>query len=268
MTTISAGQNPDLANDLLAKATSTAQESAHVATTIIAPWSNTVTLPGGYISPAGDVFAAVEVRELNGRDEEVLGKITHPGRQFLTVLSLGAVSIGGEPMTESILDGMLVGDRDAVMLGIYKATFGPDIDVPAYCGTCTDYVVHNVNVDTDIPVRRLDSPMDREFEVVGRHTIRCTLPTGVVQKALLNDPDRPMAEITTDLLMHTVLEIDGVPVVTKSQVLDLGVKERREVNMQLLDRSPGPLVKDATGTCTKCNETNEVGVNIGAIFRF
>lgn len=266
MTTVSAATNPDLANDLLAKATSTAPEQPQ-RPTIISPWSNTVALPGGYISPAGDVLTSVEVRELSGRDEEALAKITNPGRQFLTILSRGAVSISGEQMTESILDSMLVGDRDAIMLGIYKATFGPDIDVVNYCENCAEATTHNVNVDDDIPVRKMDNPLDREFEVVGRKTIRCSLPTGVTQKAVLMDPERNMAEMTTDILMNTVMEIDGASVISKTQVQDLGVLDRRKVSEALLEKSPGPQVGEATGTCNKCGTTVVVGVNIGAIFR-
>lgn len=266
MTTISAVQNPDLANELLEKATSRVPEKPQ-GVTILAPWSNTVALPGGYITPAGDVLTSVEVRELSGRDEEVLGKITNPGRQFLTILSRGAVSISGEPITESILDAMLVGDRDAVMLGIYKATFGPDIDVQHFCAECGETTTHNVNVDNDIPVRKLEDPLDREFEIVGRKTIRCALPTGAAQKAVLMDPDRTMAEMTTDILMTTVMEIDGASVISKSQVQDLGVVDRRKVSEALLEKSPGPQVGEAKGTCNSCGTTVVVGVNIGAIFR-
>lgn len=267
MTTVSTFTNPELANDLLSKATS--QQAKEVKRVdIIAPWNNSVTLPGGYITPAGDVFAVAEVRELTGKDEEAIGKATDGGRQFLTILSRGVVAVGGEPATEAILDGMLVGDRDMVMLGIYKATFGPDVVLDVYCSECQKVTDFTVNVDDDIPVKRLDNPQDRDFLVKGRKEIRCYLPTGATQKAILLNPDRPVAEMTTDVLQNSIVEIDGDPVFSKDQVLELGVADRRLVSEQLLSKSPGPQLSEATGHCNACDTSTTVGVNLGAIFRF
>lgn len=267
MSTVHAASNPDLANALLDKATSP-EPAENRGPEILAPWDSRVSLPGGYISPTGELLASVEVRELNGKDEEALGKMKSAVQQYFAILSRGAVSIGGEPVTEDILDGMLVGDRDAVVLGIYKATFGPDIDYPVYCEECGDITVHNVNVDDDIPVRRLDRPMERTFEVKGRrHTMICGLPTGVAQKAALSNLDRSDAEMTSDVLMATIMEIDGAPVVSKSQVLDLGIADRRAVSEELTKKNPGPQVQQSTGTCNSCGGKSKVAVSISDIFR-
>jgi hypothetical protein len=85
--TISAAASPALANQMLNKAlTETPKERTPE---IVSPSDTTVELPGGYINAAGEVIRTAEVRELTGKDEEVISKTNNLGKAILTILQLG-----------------------------------------------------------------------------------------------------------------------------------------------------------------------------------
>jgi hypothetical protein len=83
---------------------------------IVSPSDTTVELPGGYLNAAGEIIRTAEVRELTGKDEELISKTNNLGKAILTILQLGTVKIGNELATDKILDELLVGDRDAIIL--------------------------------------------------------------------------------------------------------------------------------------------------------
>ena len=99
----------------------------------IAPSSNEVALPGGFISPGGALAKYAEVRELNGADEEAISKSGSIGRALNTILQKGLVSIGGEDVKKDDIDDLLAADRDSILLGIRRVTFGETVEYGAVC---------------------------------------------------------------------------------------------------------------------------------------
>jgi hypothetical protein len=116
---VSAVNNAALANDLVQKALTETAPVEHNDVTL--PSETLVDLPGGLIFN-GEVIKTAEVRELNGRDEEAIGRQGASARIWNTILTRAVVSIGNLPASEDLLDKMLVGDRDALLLGIFRAT--------------------------------------------------------------------------------------------------------------------------------------------------
>lgn len=268
--TMKASSNPELANDLISKALneSTAHEKQEVK--IKVPSDNLVTLPGGYINADGEVIKSVEVRELNGRDEEAISKATTVGRMLNTVLTRGVSKIGDEEITERLLDNLLAGDREAILLGVYKVTFGNPAELSGYCRGCEDYKQVEVDLDADVEMKSLENPIaDRKFTVKGKkHEYTVGLPTGVTQKELNNSLDKTVAEMSTILLQNTVLEIDGDMVVSKSAIQNMSVLDRRKVSEAIADKNPGPVFNDITVTCPDCESEVVVPINLGTLFQF
>jgi hypothetical protein len=265
---INAAQNPALANKLIQEASKTTEKPVEVAV-VVSPSETVVTLPGGFLSNSGEVITVVEVRELTGRDEEAIAKSNNIGRVLTTILSRGTVSIGEEPATEEMLDRMFAGDRDAVLLGIYRATFGDDVDLDTYCSGCTDYKTIQINVQDDVEVKRLEDVVSqRLFTVNGKkNTYLCTLPTGKVQKELLINSDKTVAELTTTLLEGTVREINGRTVLSRSQVQEIGIVDRRLIGDALMIRTFGPVLDEVKATCPDCGGEVVAPINLGALFR-
>jgi len=266
--TFNAATNPTLANDLIGKATAD-QNTTPVKAEINPPSDTLVTLPAGYVTPDGEVIKTAEVRELNGKDEEFLSKVTTVGKALNTVLNRAVVSIGSTPVTEKILDSLLAGDRDTLLLGIYRATFGNTAELGALCRGCNDIKVVGIDVNEDIKTKVLVDPADRTFTVQGKKgEFLVTLPTGATQRELTSNPDRTMAELQTVILEHCIMEINGAPVVSKQQVLTLGLVDRRTLLEEITSRNPGPLFENITVTCPDCEGEVEVPISLGALFRF
>lgn len=266
--TINAAANPAMANNLLNQVMNEKIED-DFNPEIKSPLDNMVDLPGGFLTPAGEVLRTAEVRELNGRDEEAISKAPNVGKALSTIIQRGTVSIGDVKAEESVLDRLLAGDLDALLLGIIKATFGVEIDIPSYCGKCEDYKVVTVNLNEDIKFKLLADPInDRVFTVQGKKDVfTVSLPTGITQKALIKNADKTEAEQTTILLEDCVLKINDNPVYSPVQVQSLGMVDRKNIVKEINKRVPGPQFTDITVTCPECEGEVTVSINLGTLFR-
>jgi hypothetical protein len=268
-TTVNASENPNLVNNLVKEAMKE-PETAKKPIEVLLPNENVMALPGGYLTPTGDVIREYEVRELTGRDEEAIARTNSLGKALLTILSKGTVRIGDEKATETLLDNLLVGDRDAIMLSIYRATFGDKAELDGYCNGCNEYKPVTIDVIQDIKVRPLINPIDdRMFEVdckVG--TVILTLPTGKVQKELVNNADKTTSELTSILLENCVVSINGVAVMSKAQIQNLGIQDRKKIGEAIADHAMGPIFEDIVLTCPDCESEVRTPINLGTLFRF
>lgn len=266
--TISAAANPALANNMVNQAL--AEKPVQKEVNIIAPSDTTVTLPGGYLTATGELVTTAEVRELNGTDEEAISKSNTIGKAIITILNRGVVKIGEEKATEKMLDQLLSGDRDMLLLAIFKATFGRTADLDTMCFGCNQSKVVTINIDEDIKVKILTDPInERVFTVDGkRNVFTVQLPTGVAQKEMIFNSDKTVAELNTIMLENTVMKIDNSPVVSKLQVQNLSIVDRRKITEAINKRLIGPQFDDVKVTCPDCESEVIVPVNFGTLFRF
>lgn len=267
-TKISAANNPALANQKIQEVM--AEKPEEVSVTITPPLDTVVTLPGGHLAPTGEVVTEAEVRELNGKDEEEISRANTFGKAILTVLKRGTVRIGDERATDQLLDSLLSGDRDMLLLGIFRATFGNTAHLGAYCSGCNDTKEVDVDVTEDIKVKVLSDPVnDRMFTVKGKkNEYTVILPTGITQKEMLLSTDKTMAELNTLLLEQTVIKINNSPVVSKMQVQNIGLVDRRSIIAALNERLCGPQFEDITLACPDCEGEVRVPISLGSLFRF
>lgn len=267
--TLNAASNPGLANKLAQEATAdtnTAPEPAKIK----APLDVVVDLPGGYISPDGEVYRTAEVKELTGRDEEAIVKANSLSKAMLLTLNRGTVSIGDLKATEDVLDKILAADRDAIMLGIYRATFGDTAELGAFCNGCKDVKTVSVDIAEDIPIVKLNDPLeDRRFKVQGRKSeYTVILPEGKAQRDLATNTEKTTSELDTLLLEYCVVEIDGKTVMGKAQIQNIGLADRRTLLEEVISRNPGPQFDDLSTTCPDCGGEVVVPINLGTLFRF
>ena len=224
----------------------------------------------------GTVRYDVEVQELNGDHEERLVKVRNSGdmaRYVHTLLASGVVTIGGEKATDDLLDDLLVGDREYLVLAIRKATYGPEIEMgPTVCDDCGE-VFDMVVMAKDIEVRPLSS--DRKFEVPlrkgGRATVR--LPNGADQEAYLEDENLTDAERNTILLSRCVLTITdsdgemhsvaGFPSLVRD---GLGIRDRQSILKAINERQPGPRYDEIEHTHDECGGKTKAFVGLVHLF--
>lgn len=266
--TISAAANPALANNLITSAL--AEKPVQEEVKITPPSDTTVNLPGGYLTTTGEIISEAEVRELNGSDEEAIARASNVGKAILTILNRGTVRVGNQKADEKLLDQLLSGDRDMLVLGILKATFGNTVEIGSYCTGCDEVKEVQVDLNTDIKIKALVDPInDRVFTVDGKnHIYTVQLPTGVTQKEMLNNADKTSAELTTIMLENTVIKIDNSPVLSKLQVQNLGLVDRKQISDAINKRLCGPQFDAVKVTCPDCESEVSVPVNFGTLFRF
>lgn len=265
---VNAAENPALANKLVNEATKEVKKQEVAA--IEFPSESVVTLPGGHVTLEGEVITEAEVRELTGKDEEIIARSGSAGKVLTTILNRGTVRIGELDATEELLDQLLAGDRDALLIGIYNATFGSEAEIGAYCNGCEDYKSLLVDVTTDIAVKKLDDPIEsRRFTVKGKkNTYTCALPNGKTQKELLLNGDKTLSELTTILLAGTVREINGRSVLNRAQIQDIGIADRRIIAEAINERTFGPVVDEVEAECPDCGGKVVAPISIGTLFRF
>jgi len=271
-TVFNAANNPQLANQLVQEALATPVEptsQAEVSELKPAPLppDTTVKLTAGLFDLTGDIAMEAEIRELTGVDEEAVARITDMGKSLLAILQRGVVSIGGTKATQEMLDDLLVGDRELLLLAIRRATFGETIELEGPCPDCS--VQQSFMVDLgEVEIKRLENPEDRVFTVEGKAgTFTVTLPSGHIQKKLVSSSDKTGPEMDTMVLKECVTSINDLPVLDIKQIRNLSVQDRRSLISEISKRSPGPQLSEIKKTCTACGSEVPLPLTVADVFR-
>lgn len=272
-TPINAADNPHLAQALIAEALAgDPVKEKPKAPEVDLPFDTHVTLPGGVGVADGSIIRDAEVRELNGLDEEAISRAA-PARVFDTILTRGVASIGGEKPAKGALEALLVGDRDALLLAIRCATYGPTVKYSLVCPECQGEQATTFDLRTDVPVRTLSDTDARLFEVElsGARTALVALPTGAVSKALsANSQPKTQAEINTLVLSTCVREIDEMPIGLDA-IRALSIRDRNTILAELGDRLVGPRLEEVSTPCINADCGIDIPVPLdllGDLFRF
>lgn len=235
-----------------------------------APLPNThVTLPGGFQTLKGVILDA-EVKELNGEDEEFISKSAgSPGKMLSAILQRGVVSVGDQPVSKDLLDALLSGDRDALLLGIRRVTFGDALTLDARCPACGEELEVILSLAADVPVKHLDDgPRSIIMDDLKVGTVVVNLPTGLVQRQIQENPDKTAAEMKTIMLFGCVNSINGQPVITEAQIRRLGMQDRQKIVDAIGEANPGPRLQDVTAACSFCDKEMALPLSLVDMFRF
>ena len=267
MTTINAAENPHLVNKMVSEMLDDShEESVEVVPTELP--DTVVTLSGGYVNPKGEVIRESEVRELNGEDEEYISKTQGTGKFLSAILQRGVVRVGEEKPTAALLDSLLSGDRDDLLLGIRRATFGNTLEVSVTCQHCNEDQDVEIDLTTDVPRRVMDDPRDRFFSLdLKSGRVQVALPTGHAQKKILDAIDKTNAELNTVLLESCVQEINGMPVTGPGPVRSLSIRDREKIIAEISSRVTGPRLGDIVKPCAACEQEMNLPFAMAALFR-
>lgn len=277
MITVDAGSNPGLVNQLIEKNVFNVQEEEEslkaankdLAMEILLPSDGSVELLAGIYNPlSGEVLDSAEVRELDGADEEALSKIKDYGKGLLTILKRGTVSIGGQPATQELLDKLLAGDREYLILKIRQITLGNSISINGACTFCDEEQTFEIDLNEDVKINKLEDKTERLFTIqTSKGLVEFELPTGYVQKKLVDSTNKTAAELDSILLSECITAINGLPIMDKSVVRRLSMKDRREILKKLSDLNPGPELSSTTKSCVACGQEVPIPLALADLFR-
>ena len=233
-----------------------------------APSDTTVTLPGGYVTNSEKVIKTAEVRELNGADEEAISRAGSRAKALNVILQRGLTKVGDEEITKDTLDNLLSGDRDAILIGIRKVTFGETLDLSIRCGSCSEEQDTSINLSTDVPIISLSQSEDRAWTVTTKSgPVVVTLPTGVVQKKLMDNADKTSSEINTLLLSGCILTVNGVPSMGAHTALSLSMSDRTKIIEEIISKNPGPRLGEVKKACKACGEDINLPLSLLDLFQ-
>lgn len=237
---------------------------------IKAPSDSSVTLYQGYLHD-DEWLRDAEVRELTGTDEEALARVIGNWLRFVeTLIQRGTVSVGGRSMSREIGDALLIGDREALVVAIRRATFGDTLEIEGHeCPECR--TKSDLEIDlTSLPEQKAtgDSTtiaLRKGGEVVVRY------PNGADQRAVYSDPDATLAEQNTTLLARCLSSLRGEPlpastVARTAAVRNLGFADRRHILRHLTDTQPGPRLDRIEYTHDACGSVIKLPLTIGDLF--
>lgn len=232
-----------------------------------------VDLPAGWIDQNGVLHRTALVRELNGFDEEALSHFD-PFKniaEFVTeLLCRGVESIGDTHPDKQLIQTLLIGDREALLLGIRRATYGDTVEQKMVCPNCEEDNDITIELSKDVPVKSMDDPLTRVFDVELRHgTAKVRLVNGTVQEAFSAALSKKTpAEINTLMLSKSVVEINGQPVLSPEQVKALSKMDRETLIDFIAEHQPGPDMRDISVPCATCREEMMISLTLGNLFRF
>lgn len=232
--------------------------------------SGQVELPGGWFDPQGNLLTSAVVKELTGHAEEKLSRIDLQANfpLFLQTLTrFGLENIGGHEPTDQMMNDLLIGDREALILGIRIATYGPEVEMHIQCPECRAEEDIAIELDKDIPVDKMAEPEKREYEVELRNGRTAIVhPTTCGIQDLIWDPKKTAAEMKTAALDRCVRTIDGRPVTTE-EIRDLGLADRNALITKLTDLQPGPDFGGVKIPCESCGQEFNILLDLTDLFR-
>ena len=173
-----------------------------------------VTLPGGWWS--GDALhRSAFVRPLTGRDQETLlaaADSTLPERASMLIARCVTRPGPSGHLTEDDADRLTVGDREALMLALRRATFGERLQCVLDCAECGEPMDLDLTVGALLvePAASLAPTYDESIAAPdGCWRLRYRLPTGADQIAIARACASAPERATAVLLGRCVLAAEA-----------------------------------------------------------
>jgi hypothetical protein len=234
------------------------------------PRDSVFTLAAGYVTNDGTWAKTFEVRELTGRDEEALARISDLGRSVTAMISRATVRLGPDKVTDEALDSLVAGDWDTILLAIRTATFGPEVELTPTCNSCRTKYEVTVDITKDLSIRTSNIE-DLTWTVQGKRSVyEVSLYTGATQRKILaqmGEEGRTVAVINTEILYDSISSIDGLPVLGLDDVRDLPIADRRALLESIQERRVGPDLQGVTIKCPTCGNEQPYPLSAAALFQ-
>lgn len=238
---------------------------------IASPESTTVRLMRGLIDPAsGDWQMEAQVREMTGADEEYLARIEAKkdvtyAEYMSALLKRATLSVGTIDVTKNpgALDNLIIGDRDALFLGIIKCTYGVERTFNTRCASCEQKNDVTINIDEDFPYEKPSIDLRKPIPVTLKNgtVINLRLPTGADSAHVASNSTSPAHQSTLMIARCTVWEDGERPANVETWARDLSIVDRNLLVKTLTDLNVGPKIGEVNVHCAHCQEPIRIVVD-------
>ena len=209
------------------------------------------------------------VKELTGEDEEALAALDADGdllyAQYMSaLLKRSVVSVGNTKVTEnpSIIDELILGDRDTLFLATVTATYGDNREYQINCPHCKK--------SNDVLIDLKGFPT-KETKLDAKASISVTLRSGELQEFRLvtggdsqavSKKANSVPEQNTVLIARCALwDNKEKPRDVEKWAKRLGMKDRAVIIDKLLEAQPGPEIKEVEALCAHCEKPFPIALN-------
>lgn len=218
----------------------------------------------------------VELRELTGADEESLARFKTSVDFFNGVIVYGTARIGSQDLTElsfadrqSILAGLLVGEREQLFLHIARVTYGDKKEIEHTCPSCGTQAETVLFISQDIEIPEMENPhtLTYTMKTNSGSILKYRLATGSDQMSIMDKKGASSAEQNTLMISECVTQVDDQPVLDPIEMArNLSMGDRRRLLEELVDKQPSPVL-DLKIDCVSCGFEVIVPLSWGDLFR-
>lgn len=230
-----------------------------------------VDLPVGIFHPVKrEEITEAEVRELNGEDEEFFLRGKNLRERKSRIIERATVRLGDEKPDPSVLMALTTADRETILLGVCRATYGDELELEVSCPSCRAPQTPVINLAEDVEIRKADGPQ-QEFTSSTGSKVLFRWQNGDDEKALgewiEKNRKASKGEVNTRFLGQVLDGIDGNPFFGDDDARALGLKLRSEIVRHLSENHPGPQWGDIPYTCESCGYEAQLEVAFEDLFR-
>lgn len=229
-----------------------------------APEGLIIQLQRGVVDPvSGEWQVEAEIREMTGADEEYLASIQSKDgitySEYMssllrrTVVRVGTLNVSDNP---SVVDTVIIGDRDMLFLGVIKATYGSERLFVSRCPHCSKLNDVSIDLNEDFPVATpsIDLRLPLTKTLRNGATVRLRLPNASDSAYVGKRATSVAAQNTLMLARCSVWDEDNRPADTEEWAKSLGVADRNNLVNALLSVEAGPSMEGVNIQCAHCKE--------------
>ena len=223
-------------------------------------------LPCGILEgdgPEAILHKEVELREITGHEEDMLGSNTVPNHKKIGMLISGCLvrvgTINDKGKLALLAEEMTVGDRVFLMFAIRRTSLGDDYPFRGKCPECNYRGIFNLDL-SDLEVKKMAEPMKRTFD----HTLpsgkKCSFrPLCGKDEESISKAASSNEALSLSILMRLQM-LEGQPP-TLAAVKGLGMRDRNYLRAEF-DKIEGGVDTTLEMTCPRCNHEFEEELDV------
>lgn len=221
-------------------------------------------LPCGYVDPDGKLHTYLEVREMNGNDEEILAANNMtPGKKIQRLMSTCTTAIGdyrGLGTMEKIIPDLCQGDRFYIMFAMRRVSLGNEMPLISKCPQCEHVQLINIDL-SELEIKKMPDPMQRTYPVKLPKSgleVQMKVLTGRGEDMIVK-AQKSGKDIISTALLARIDSIGGKPA-TLEDLLALGLEDRNFLKDVWQDHEGG-VETEFDAECPSCGADYEANVD-------
>ena len=221
------------------------------------------SLPCGYLDSMGTLHQDVRLREMTGREEDLLASNKLSPQRKINALIVNCLeqigTITDRTQFASIVPQLPVGDRIFLLLALRRTSLGDEYPVEMECPSC-DVESHYVLDLSELETIPMKDPKKRVFETTlpSGKQVRFRIGLGSDEEAVAKVPDEEKP--TAMLLSRTELINGKTP--TVFDIKGLSFRDRQALR-EAFDEHDGGVDTDMQMTCPACGHNFEKPLDLG-----